>query len=128
MKLMQKLLVVNKDSKMYDNEKLIEKLQKVIRISESEVEYYELPNVNMSLTQIRDKIIGSGTILEEDFQNQIYVMAIMSGMGDMNEAIVVIQLYEQTLKIMAYAREGLIKQNTAKKAINKLLKILCVNK
>ena len=125
---MQKLLVVNKDSKMYDNEKLIEKLQKVIRISESEVEYYELPNVNMSLTQIRDKIIGSGTILEEDFQNQIYVMAIMSGMGDMNEAIVVIQLYEQTLKIMAYAREGLIKQNTAKKAINKLLKILCVNK
>ena len=116
---------------MYDNEKLIEELQKVIRISESEVEYYELPNVNMSLTQIRDKIIGSGTILEEDFQNQIYVMAIMSGMGDMNEAIVVIQLCEQneqTLKIMAYAREGLIKQNTAKKAINKLLKILCANK
>lgn len=113
---------------MYNNEKLIEKLQKFIRISESEVEYYELPNVNMSLTQIRDKIIGSGTILEEDFQNQIYVIAIMSGMGDMNEAIVVIQLYEKTLKIMAYAREGLIKQNTAKKAINKLLKILSANK
>ena len=49
---------------------------------------------------------------------------IESGVMNANPCIVVTQLFENKAVMFGFAREGLIKQQTARKAINKLKKEL----
>lgn len=43
-----------------------------------------------SFVKLRDSLIGMGQILEEDFEKQVYVIAIRSGTANMNTAVVAI--------------------------------------
>lgn len=58
-----------------------------------------------------------GTILEEDDTEQVLSGLIMSGSLNMNPSIVVIWVDGNCIHIKASAKEGLIKQHTAEKAI-----------
>ena len=72
---------------------------------------------DMSFVKLRDSLIGMGQILEEDFEKQVYVIAIRSGTANMNTAVVAIQLMDDnTVSFLGYAKEGLIKQRGSVKS------------
>lgn len=74
----------------------------------------------LTFVQLRDSLLGLGRILEEDFENKIYVISIAAGVADRNAAVVAVRLSGDSLDFAGYAREGLIKQHTAEKAIEKV--------
>lgn len=60
-----------------------------------------------------------GKVLEEDDFNGTVTGVIYAGIQDRNPAVVVVEVEQENLKISAYAKEGLIHQHTAEKAIDK---------
>ena len=74
----------------------------------------------LSILQIRDRLYLFGKILYEDLDNQVYVAAVRVGYGNMNSAVVAIQLQGEKLLVAGYAKEGIIKQNICERAFQKL--------
>ena len=60
-----------------------------------------------------------GKVLEEDDFNGTVTGVVYAGIQDMNPAVIVVEVEQENLKISAYAKEGLINQQTAEKAIDK---------
>ena len=81
-------------------------------------------NIN-ALNAIRDIFDEFGIILKEDLDKSIYIAAIKAGIFDANEAIVIALIDQHKCLIAAYAKEGLIKQSTSKRAIEKIKKVSC---
>ena len=99
---------------------LINKMKEYMTFKEKEIEEKSISIKNMTFVNLRDCLIGLGTILDEDFDLNSYVVSISSGFAGMNNAIVAIQLLDNKLDMLGYAPEGLIKQNTVKKAMDKI--------
>ena len=74
----------------------------------------------LSITQIRDKLYLLGNILYEDLENQAYVASVRAGFANMNNAVIALQLRGNTLYLVGYAKEGLIKQQICETAIRKV--------
>ena len=102
---------------------LVSKLKSLIRLKEENIYNDEIEIQPMSFVQLRDKLIGKGTILDEDFEKQIYTINIMSGFANQNTATIAIKLTGNKLELAGYAREGIIKQNTVEKAVEVLKNI-----
>lgn len=66
-----------------------------------------------------------GTILRED--QSAFAGVILAGVMDMNPAFVTVWTEDTILHIFAQAKEGLIKQHTAEKAIQKLKSALSLS-
>ncbi len=75
-----------------------------------------------TLRVIRDVLIEVGDILEEDLDSGCYIATVKAGVGSANTAIVVALVDGQVSFFGACAKEGLIKQSTAKKALEKIKK------
>ena len=103
---------------------LVSKLKSLIVCKEGNIYTEEIEIQPMSFNQLRDKLIGKGTILDEDFEKQIYKINIMSGFANQNTATVAIKLTGgNKLELAGYAREGIIKQHTVEKAVEVLKNI-----
>lgn len=102
---------------------LVSKLKSLIRLKEENIYNDEIEIQPMSFNQLRDKLIGTGTILDEDFEKQIYTINIMSGFANQNTATIAIKLTGNKLELAGYAREGIIKQHTVEKAVEVLKNI-----
>ena len=102
---------------------LVSKLKSLIRLKEENIHNDEIEIQPMSFNQLRDKLIGKGTILDEDFEKQIYTINVMSGFANQNTATIAIKLTGNKLELAGYAREGIIKQNTVEKAVEVLKNI-----
>lgn len=102
---------------------LVSKLKSLIRLKEENIYNDEIEIQPMSFNQLRDKLIGKGTILDEDFEKQIYTINIMSGFANQNTATIAIKLTGNKLQLAGYAREGIIKQHTVEKAVEILKNI-----
>ena len=102
---------------------LVSKLKSLIRLKEENIYNDEIEIQPMSFNQLRDKLIGKGTILDEDFEKQIYTINVMSGFANQNTATIAIKLTGNKLELAGYAREGIIKQNTVEKAVEVLKNI-----
>lgn len=89
------------------------------KVATGEIEFQEGVHV---LRATRDLLIELGDILEESLDTGVYVAAIKAGAGNANTALVVTQVKGRKCSLAACAKEGLIKQSTAKKAINKFVK------
>ena len=74
---------------------------------------------------IRDAIIGIGTILKEDLENHYYITTVKTGLFGNVLTHAIIKRYDETAEIVVHAHEGLIKQNLARKTIDKLKALLC---
>lgn len=59
-----------------------------------------------------------GELLDTDTENQMLIVLIQSGFGNMNPALLAAKIWENTVYIKAIAKEGLIKQHTAEKALH----------
>ena len=77
---------------------LVSKLKSLIRLKEENIYNDEIEIQPMSFNQLRDKLIGKGTILDEDFEKQIYTINIMSGFANQNTATIAIKLTGNTVE------------------------------
>lgn len=82
--------------------------------------YQKVPVQNYNILKVRDAILGLGIILEEDLQNQFYLTTVKTGFLGTNEAVAIVLLNNNVVSVAAYAPEGLINQNIANKAVEKI--------
>lgn len=75
----------------------------------------------LSILQVRDALLLLGEILYENVEEQVYVATIRAGYGNMNSAVVALKLCENTLWVVGYAKEGIIKQNICEQALQKIV-------
>lgn len=104
-----------------DKKLLVDKISEYIYVKENGIVERQINVLNMSFVNLRDSIIGIGKILEEDFEMNTYVVNVPAGVANMNCAVVAIQLSDNYVSMLGYAKEGLISQHTAEKAINKVI-------
>ena len=105
-----------------DQKTLLIKMHEHIDFREKDVIEQKIDICDMTLINLRDCLIGLGTILDEDYDLKSYVIKVSAGLANCNTAIVAIQLFENTLWLLGYAKEGLINQHTAEKAMDKVKK------
>ena len=67
--------------------------------------------------QAKAALCKCGTILEENSADKIISGAILAGTANLNPSIVVLWIEDNTIYIKASAKEGLIKQHTAERAV-----------
>ena len=112
-------------------EKLLEKLIEYERIDPAlspdekteAKEKFACENIdvnNFNILKVRDAIMGLGTILEEDLDNKYYITTVKIGSIGAYEAVAIVSLDQNKLSIAAYAKEGLLFQNNARKAVDKI--------
>ena len=89
--------------------------------------YEEIPTVDCDGQKLANAIMTVGKVLQQSDDGKSYIAAIGSGVGNMNVAMIAIELDGERLEMLAVAREGLIKQQTAKKAISRVQEAL-INK
>ena len=82
-----------------------------------EIEY---PAGVNALLATRDALLETGTILEEDLDSCYYVAEVEAGAANANTALVVAIVGGRRCALGSCAKEGLIKQSTAKKAVEKV--------
>ena len=77
-----------------------------------------------SIVVFRDDLEKTGKILEENKKENYYLISVGGGLLNLNPAICIVKLDKGIVNIIGYAKEGLIKQNTAKKAVDRISKVL----
>ena len=85
------------------------------RISNMSFRISELP-----ILVLRDALVRIGKIYEENLEEKIYVAGVSSGFLKCNTAYVAMQICGDELLLAVYAREGIIKQHTTEKAVQKI--------
>ena len=95
-----------------------------IRQAHREAEPREKDSYRDAWQNAKNALLKCGKLLEEDDFAGVLTGVIRAGIRDMNPAVIVIDVEQENLKISAYAREGLISQHTAEKAIDRLLQAL----
>ena len=101
-----------------DKNFLTGKLSEYVRIKDELVETEEISE-KVSMLKIRDTLLLIGNIIKEDLDEEFYIGTINAGIANKNIAFIIIKKNEGNLAVCCYAREGLIKQHTARKAIEK---------
>ncbi|MBR6382990.1 MAG: hypothetical protein IKS56_03300 [Lachnospiraceae bacterium] len=94
--------------------------KKMIDSIPNQSEYLKIMVEGVSFDPVGTRLAMIGKILEYNEKKKTYVVCITVGVANANPCIVVVYVGEDAIIADAYAREGLIKQHTAKKAIKKL--------
>ena len=84
------------------------------------VDEIEFPAGVNALLATRDALLEAGTVLEEDLDSCYYVAKVEAGAANANTALVVAIVEGRRCALGSCAKEGLIKQSTAKKAVEKV--------
>lgn len=101
-----------------------EKIEKYLPESKGKIIERQFQTNDLTFLELRDSLIGSGRIIEEDEESETYVVEIKAGIGNMNPAMVSMCIEEGMLVCFAYAKEGKINQNTASNALDKIPQII----
>lgn len=86
----------------------------------TEIEFDIFHVENLSYGLLRDALTRIGEIVEDREAKNEMIARVGAGFADMNKAIMVISITGEFISVASYAKEGLIKQRTAKKAITNL--------
>lgn len=105
-------------------EELKKKMSAYSKIEDKKVITDNVRFDDINQMKLRDYLMEIGTILEIDEKSGIYVELVKCGIGNKNPAIVGMKLKNKMLYIASYAKEGLINQRTAEKAIQKILTLV----
>lgn len=109
---------------MNNKEKMIEYIKVYLNIDKNRIVETKCSVKNMTLSMLRDSLVGLGRILDENITESLYVIEMNAGFVGLNHAVIVVQLDNNTLTFIGGAREGLVNQHTAEKAIDRLVKKL----
>lgn len=106
-----------------NHENIIIKLNEYIDLSKNKDKVFKkiIDTNKITFLNLRDRLLGMGTILEENFEETFYIIQVASGLLNKNNAIVVVKWNSEEISFYGYAQEGLINQHTAEKAIEKLI-------
>ena len=74
--------------------------------------------------QARNSLIECGKVLFEDRDLSRIEGIVFSGAVNLNPTIVVMVVEDTTIRINAYAKEGLVNQHTAQRAMKKITELL----
>lgn len=77
----------------------------------------EIPAPRLTGEKLREALIFAGKLFEEDTRANVYIALVDLGR---NQVLTVCKLNKGKLLIASYAREGLIKQHLAEKAIKEI--------
>lgn len=105
------------------NENIIIKLNEYINLPKNKDKVFQkiIDANKITFTNLRDRLLGMGTILEENFEETYYIIQVASGLLNKNSAIVAVKWHSEEISFYGYAQEGLINQHTAEKAVEKLI-------
>ena len=107
------LIVKGRENQVIDPEKSLKKMME-------HVETRSVEAAGITMLRIRDALLGLGRILEENEEEQYYLTTVNTGAG----AVLLAQISGDRVEIAAYAKEGMISQHSAKKAIEKVIQKL----
>lgn len=79
-----------------------------------------ISDCSLSILQLRDRLLAVGDILYEDTLKKIYVVSVRSGAGNLNFVRIAVQLIDEKINMVGYAKEGAIKQHLCAKAFKKI--------
>lgn len=102
-------------------DKAIARISMFIPVKEKQIVEKTISIESISFANVRDRMIGLGKILEESFDEHYYIANVSSGVANKNSAVVLVHWNENELYLCGYAKEGLINQHTAEKAIDKVI-------
>lgn len=74
-----------------------------------------------SIVTIRDDLEKVGKILEENKKDNYYLLSVGGGAFNLNPVICIVKIDKDITNVIGYAKEGLIKQNSARKAIARIV-------
>lgn len=77
----------------------------------------------ISLAEMEARIGKIAGLLYKDETDGKIIAIVRAGVANMNPAIVVIMADGEAVHLAAYAKEGLIKQHTAEKAVRRILEV-----
>lgn len=105
-----------------EHEDILIKLKEYIPLSKKEGEIFvKIIDIdNFTFLNVRDFLFGLGDILEENFEETYYILRLSSGMFNKNKVIILVKWEVEKILLYGCAREGIIKQHTAEKAVKKL--------
>ena len=90
--------------------------------AETDIKETTIKNCILSFVQIRDVLYSLGNLLYEDAEQQIYAASLRAGFGNMNTAVVVLQLSGNELIAVGYAKEGILNQRSCDRVFSTLEK------
>lgn len=97
-------------------------VKKILKHLPTDTETAVIPRKGISREAVRDALIKTGTVLEENIVGESFVISVPSGILDLNAALIVVKLEDQNIHMIGYAKEGIIKQDTVGKALEKIQK------
>ena len=104
-----------------ERDKAISKINEYISVKEKQAVEKNISIDNMSFINVRDRLIGLGNILEENLHDNYYIVNVPSGVANKNEAIILVEWNGNSINFYGFAKEGLINQHTANRAIDKIV-------
>ncbi|MGM9928855.1 MAG: hypothetical protein ACI35P_12990 [Bacillus sp. (in: firmicutes)] len=106
-----------------ENELLQHLLEKYVYVKLNKLKYRSFYTERDSIGKMKTQMMCIGDIVEE-IDNRTIILSVKAGFANNNTAIIACYLKANTLFCAAYAQEGLIKQHTAEKALDKLEEVL----
>ena len=100
---------------------LVKKMRNYSWFDDTGIITSSVPCNGISTMKLRDHLIEIGKIQECDEVSNVFIATVNAGLGNRNPAIVGLMLRDGTLYGAAWAKEGLIRQGTAQKALQKVL-------
>lgn len=91
---------------------------------EKNAKYCEVLITGFPVLKLRDCLMSCGRILEEDLDRKVYVAEVKAGWHNLACAFVVVAIGDDKLQLWGYAKEGLLKQNIADGALNKIVNLI----
>ena len=93
--------------------------KRIVKILPTESEHDEI--IGLTYEQIGAVLLAVGEIRSENPDTQEYVAIVHAGVANLNPALVVAKAITDRVYLAAYAKEGLIKQHTARKALDRII-------
>jgi len=94
--------------------------EKLLKNVPKQSEFEELEIKDVSFLVIRDNLMTLGKILDENEKKKTFTVCVNAGVANSNPCILVVLVGKDIVSIGAFAREGLINQHTARKAVKKI--------
>lgn len=117
-------IFINWVESMDVNKSLQSILSQFPNVKLDKLEYAQITADNIDYVQLGRLMSETGRVLQLDENTKSYVVAVRESSNALNEGVVALRMVDNTVFIAAYAQEGLIKQHTAEKIIQRLTGII----
>lgn len=109
---------------MQEDKFLLSVLAKFPNVEKTKVRFSTAAVNDLPFLKICRLLAENGRVIEIDAETQYAVVAIAASPTSLNEGVAAILLKNKILYIAAYAKEGLIKQHSTEKIIQRLTELV----